>query len=599
MSIWGFARSVLRSFPRRVLSLLAVLVAGSFVEGAGLVLLVPILETAFPGEAEPSAVLTAVAGVVESLGLEFTFLLGLVMFMTVFVGQMGLYLLREQQLAKNLAEVKLWYRERFFKAIFASDWAFFLGQRKGDLINGAFTECSNAGFAFHRYLSLLTSLVLVGVYATAAMMLSWQFTIGMLVLGVVLTLVLQRQIRAGRDIGAARTAANSRFQTVLGESFDAAKLIKGSSLEDRAVDRLHFEASYLAGLEKAIHLKPAVLRAIGETLIVAVLSVAVYLAVEALQLGMAILLTLIYIFFRMFPQIIAAQQTYFQALTFIPGFERVEQLIAEAEARREKQDGTGVRFESLEVGMQLRNISYQYERGPLVVENVSFEIRRGETVGITGSSGAGKSTLADIVLGLLPVTSGQMLIDGRPLEEYDIGTWRRRVGYVSQETFLLHASVRDNLLWGTRPDASQREVEKFARLAHAHDFICDLADGYETVVGDRGVRLSGGQRQRLALARALARTPELLILDEATSALDSESEQRVQAAIESLAGRVTVLVIAHRLSTLASADRIHFLEAGRIAETGTFRELVESRGRFGRLYELQTQDGDSNLGGAS
>ncbi len=180
-------------------------------------------------------------------------------------------------------------------------------------------------------------------------------------------------------------------------------------------------------------------------------------------------------------------------------------------------------------------------------------------------------------------------VDGVALTDFDLRSWRQRIGYVSQETILVHDSVRANILWGAEHEISDDELHRVARLANAHDFIEETADGYDTIVGDRGVRLSGGQRQRLALARALARSPELLILDEATSALDSEAELRIQEAIDGLGSDVTVLIIAHRLSTLAQTDRIYFLDHGRVVESGTFEQLVCASGGFQSLYQLQTE----------
>jgi ATP-binding cassette subfamily C protein len=592
MSLYEFARRILGYFPGRVFAVLTVLLVGSFVEGTGLVLLVPVVELAMPSDHPPSAIQASVTQGLEAVGLEFTLEVGLLAFFVVFLVQLVLFYVREYQLAKNQVHVKLWFRDRMCRAFFASDWAFFLRQQKGNLVSSVVTECEKAGLAFNQYLTLVSNAVLIVVYSSVAMFMSWHFTLGILVVGALLTFVLRGQIRSGRAMGASSTELNARFQSVLGESLDSAKLIKASSLEDKAVDLLREEATSLAELEKSVRVKTALIRLVGEPLVVAVLCVSVYLAIVVLQLRMPVLLALIYIFFRLFPLIMSAQRNYFQTLVFIPSFDRVESLIAQARASRERGVSGGIKFERLVDRLEIQAVTYTYERGPRVLDNVSFEIEKGGTVGMTGTSGAGKSTLGDVILGLLTPETGRLVVDGVPLAEYDMRTWRRRIGYVSQETILLHDTVRANILWGVDRQVDQRELEKLAHMAHAHHFIQALADGYETVIGDRGVRLSGGQRQRLALARALARNPELLILDEATSALDSESERKVQEAIESLASSVTVLVIAHRLATLASADRIHFLDAGKIVEAGTFTQLVQAGGKFAQLYGLQAHGDD-------
>jgi ABC-type multidrug transport system fused ATPase/permease subunit len=209
---------------------------------------------------------------------------------------------------------------------------------------------------------------------------------------------------------------------------------------------------------------------------------------------------------------------------------------------------------------------------------------------IVGSSGAGKSTLVDLLLGLDRPGAGRICIDGVDLGEYDLASYRSRVGFVPQTSLLFHDSIRENLRW-VKADASDQEIRRAATLARAAEFIEELPEGYDTVVGDRGVRLSGGQVQRVALARALLRRPELLVLDEATSALDSASERAIQEALERVSPETTLVVVAHRLSTIVAADRIYVLEAGRVVEEGSYGELVARQGSFARMVALQQLDG--------
>jgi ATP-binding cassette subfamily C protein len=193
---------------------------------------------------------------------------------------------------------------------------------------------------------------------------------------------------------------------------------------------------------------------------------------------------------------------------------------------------------------------------------------------IVGPSGAGKSTLADLMMGLLAPDEGVVLIDALPLSGKHLHAWRRSVGYVPQENFLFHDTIRTNLQWA-KSDATESEMRRALESAAALDFVTALPSGLDTVVGDRGVRLSGGERQRIALARALLRNPNLLLLDEATSSLDSENERRIQQAVERLHGDITVVVIAHRLSTVSRADQVVLLDEGKVVETGTWQELMQ------------------------
>ncbi|TPW19852.1 MAG: ATP-binding cassette, subfamily B, bacterial MsbA [Elusimicrobia bacterium] len=246
-----------------------------------------------------------------------------------------------------------------------------------------------------------------------------------------------------------------------------------------------------------------------------------------------------------------------------------------------------VRFGGLKGSVRLAGLTFRYpSRDAAALSEVNLELRKGETLAVVGPSGSGKSTLAQLLLRLYDPAEGAVLVDGADLRTLDIRSWRERVGIVTQETVLFNDTVAGNLAIG-RPGASRDEIERAAAVADAARFIEALPQGYDTPLGDRGLRLSGGQRQRLAIARAVLREPDLLILDEATSNLDSKSESEIQGALDKVMKGRTALVIAHRLSTIQGADRIVVLEAGRVVETGTHRQLLSSGGVYKRLWEMQ------------
>jgi ABC-type multidrug transport system fused ATPase/permease subunit len=261
--------------------------------------------------------------------------------------------------------------------------------------------------------------------------------------------------------------------------------------------------------------------------------------------------------------------------------------------QNQEQSGTR-RLDSLREGIELQNVHFAYndEDGD-VLRDINIDIPVNTTVALVGESGAGKSTLVDLLTLMLKPRTGTVTIDGVPHDEMDLASWRDQTGYVSQETVVFDDTVANNIhLWqgDIEDDPALRErMIHAAERAHAHHFIQDLPNGYQTVVGDRGVRLSGGQRQRLFIARELFKEPNLLLLDEATSDLDTASEQHIQSSIDALKGETTVVIIAHRLSTVKNADRVYVLDEGRVVEAGRYDELrMRENGEFREMVEMQS-----------
>jgi subfamily B ATP-binding cassette protein MsbA len=321
-----------------------------------------------------------------------------------------------------------------------------------------------------------------------------------------------------------------------------------------------------------------------EVLITAIIA-ALALAIDPTRVDLATLVAFVAVLYRLQPH--ARQLIHCRAALL--GFAgAVDELSAVVEAPPDPVLARGGRrFPGLRQEIRVEGLSFTHPgNAEPALDDVTFAIPRGTTLAIVGPSGAGKSTLLDLLLGFHDPDRGRILIDGTPLQELDVASWREHLAVVSQDPYLADATVRDNLLYG-RPEASPAELEAAAEAAHALEFIRRLPQGFDTMVGERGVRLSGGQRQRLALARALVRAPDLLLLDEETNALDSFSESAVQEALARCAGRVTMLIVAHRLATIERADLIVVLDQGRVVEQGDFAGLVRADGLFAQMYRLQ------------
>ncbi|MDD2283270.1 MAG: ATP-binding cassette domain-containing protein, partial [Eubacteriales bacterium] len=239
--------------------------------------------------------------------------------------------------------------------------------------------------------------------------------------------------------------------------------------------------------------------------------------------------------------------------------------------------------------VNLDAVTFAYNGGEPALENVSLQVQPGETVALVGPSGGGKSTLFKLLLGYYPPEAGAISVLGRGLNQYTLRELRERIAYVPQISYLFSGTIAENIGFG-KPGASKDEIEAAAKAAYAHDFISQLPQSYETLVGERGSHLSGGQRQRIAIARAILRNAPLLLLDEATSSLDTESEEQVQLALSRLMQGRTTLVIAHRLATVQNASRILVIAEGRLAEEGSHQELLEAKGIYRHLYDMQFEE---------
>ena len=484
---------------------------------------------------------------------------------------------------------------RIFNQVMAMTFASSSRYKAGDL-NQYVWDANTMHAVFQQINLLLGNLLVLLVYLALLLWLSWPMTLAALAALVVLSLSIGGVIRRVRRSAEAFLPARVEMGNRSMELFTGLRLIHTFARQKYAGERMasSVDEAVLQTRRRTIWLglvMPAMQSA-------AVVGVAVFLALGLFAVrdggdaALARLLTFLFVLYRLLPLVGRINQGRAQLVSQRPIVLRVNDMLR-TDDKEFTRDG-GRRFETLRQGIELQDVYLRYEAGEMpAVDALSFGIPRGKMVALIGASGAGKSTVADLLLRLYDPGSGRILVDGEELHRLDLTQWRDRVGVVSQETFLFHASIRDNIAFG-RLDATDGEIVAAARRAYAHDFISQLVDGYDTVVGDRGYRLSGGQRQRIAIARAILRDPEILVLDEATSELDSESELAIQRALDDLTAERTVLAIAHRLSTIAMADQILVLDRGRVVERGTHQELLAMDGSYARLWRIQTGPNDAS-----
>jgi ATP-binding cassette subfamily C protein len=584
-----FLVAVIRQLRWRLAGSVALAITLAFAEGAGILLLIPLLGSIglTVNEGPTRGLAAAIEWTFAAVGLRPTLVTVLAVFLSVSVVHAVLYrahLLLNPTLEHRFA---LALRQRLYAAIVRSEWSFFISRRTTDLVHAVTTDVDRTSSAVYQLLTLLTAIAVSSAYVAIAMRLSPVLTALVAGIGLVTLWGLRRRTRRSGEKGEKYSDANRAQFHMTSESIAGLKVAKSFGAEERDVSIFAGYArrrgdAYLDLLRSFARAK------MGIDLSSAVLiSALLLIAVEWLGLSGAGLLVLVFVFSRVMPRVMSLQESAQMVAAGLPSFRIVMQLVDECEARTEYVSTTPAARVPLRRAIQLEGVSYSYGPDtPAVLDGISLSIPVGRTTAVVGASGAGKSTMADILIGLLRPARGALVVDGRPLADADIAGWRRSIGYVPQDSFLLHDTVRANLLWA-KPGASDAEMWTALEWAAAADFVRARPEGLETIVGDRGLRLSGGERQRLALARALLTQPDLLVLDEATSALDTINEQRILSAVAGLAGHITTVIITHRLSAIRAADEIHVLDKGRRVESGTWEALVARDGVFAALLAAQ------------
>ena len=480
-------------------------------------------------------------------------------------------------------------RKEGLRLLLDVDLDYYASVRLGDLMNYLNTEVNRVASAVRTLARIATLVITILVFLAILMAISWQLTLVSMLLMTTVALANQVSINQAKRFGQELSSAAAALSNRLIEVLSGMRLVKTTANEDREFSLINRLVQQRENAEFNSQLVYASIGPVNEMLsilaLIALIVVGRSLFAGQLETLSSIMLIYLVVLFRLLPFIGQLNSSRSQLASNLASAERLEAFLN----RRDKPFMTsGHRpFTQLSEGIRFNQISFRYPQGESwALQGVDLTLPRGQTLALVGSSGAGKSTLADLLPRFYDPSAGAIEIDGVDLKEFDIKTFRRRVGVVSQDTFLFNASVKDNICYGY-PQATDEEVFEAARRANAEEFILQLPRGYDTMIGDRGVLLSGGQRQRLAIARALVQNPEILILDEATSALDTISERLVQQAIDDLSQNRTTLVIAHRLSTVRKADQIAVLDQGRVVEVGTHRELLARGQHYAKLHAMQ------------
>ncbi len=512
---------------------------------------------------------------------------------TLFVISGGVALLHQYLTAKIAHKLQREMRTALFERFLYARYGDVSGRGRGDVLNDVNVP-STAVYSSIRQLSVLCAAVVNSIFLLALMLfLSWPATL-------LISLVVVFGVRGLRKAMDDRANAHGRTMYQLqGErtkveidSIDGLKVVKTQGLEATMVQQQKdlLEAEIRPTLRLTLFRSaPLFLNEAAAAVIVLFLAGITFLE-PSVGMGFPTLVVFLLAIRKSSPAVASMNSTFVDLNMSRKSVEMIEEILHKnVMERRGHGPIDGVR----EVVFSNVGFSYPTRSEESTLVDINMTLCKGTITAIVGTTGAGKSTVADLLLDLYTPTSGKILVDGVDLQEIDLTAWRKRIGYVSQDVFLFNASILTNITsW--EEGASPRDVQRATRLAGLHDFVDTLPNGYDTLVGDRGVSLSGGQRQRIAVARAILRQPEVLVFDEATSALDAKTEKAVYDAISTLRQDAIVLVIAHRLSTVRQADRILVLDSGRVRETGTHDSLMRSGGIYANLYEMDSNRESEN-----
>jgi len=565
-------KDVWKRDPKGFLSILLLNIAVSMTGGVSIVMLIPMLGLLDISQASVSALAVFTAPLQRlPYAAQISVMIGLYFVLVVLKALLGRALSLRQN--RFLEDYSYNLRDELYKTVLGADWEKLAASRQSDTINLFTSQCSQVSYGVSAIISLISSLFSSVMQLCIAVWLSLPVTVFVMIAGSAFVLMFRKMFRISKEHGEELIRINRAMYAELFNQLRSVKEVRTYGVQKEHA-QLFDQISDSSRQAKIRHTKlQAVPQLVYSCAAAFMIGVIFLVCVLFFRMDTARLMVLVYVFMRLWPVFSGLYGRLQGILAIVPAHEKLCEALETL--GRDTEEADDLPMMPFEKEIVFKNVEFAYQGGETVLKNVSFTLRKGTITALVGRSGAGKTTIADLLLGFLQPTSGEILIDGVRLTRENLAAWRHALGYVPQEPLILNASVRENLQ-RFHPAATEEDMIDALKKAQAWGFVSTLRDGLDTTLGDQGVRLSGGERQRIVLARVLMGRPRLIIMDEATSAMDYESETAVREAVRRLDQKITVVIIAHRLATVRTAQQAIVLENGMITEDGTLTQLLES-----------------------
>lgn len=582
MTLYEFFIRVLKDTPRGFVFICVLCFIAGGLELISLAAILPVLMNLLDASSQTQGAAFEFLGMLGLNDVSLYTALGVILVMMSMRGVLLLY--ADYVFCKISRDIEVKMRIRLLNGFLKARWDFLAGYDRGKAPNTMLRETEKASLAIQRLGMLMASFVISFCLIGSTVFVSWQ-AFAIFIVAVIPYLVISKWVHYRIGVNARLRIEQSHLigrQT--GESTAHLKYAKTVGLENHIAARFKNAVTEYARYYLYIVTWQSFIKFFPEVFGVLILGILVYVTHDYLNTPPADLIFFILLLFRGYRQIAQLQGARGQLAELMPSYTACLNMIEETEAEPEDRSGH-LNGDFNDKGIKLDNVTFHYpSRSEPTLSGITLTVPKRGLIALVGKSGAGKTTISDLLTCLLTPTGGRITVGGnQDLKDIDKQKWRENIGYVPQDIFLTNGTVRDNILIGAK-DQSRDNLENAIRVSGLQDFIDNLENGYDTDVGDGGMRFSGGQRQRIALTRALARNPDLIILDEATSALDNETEKIIKHSINDLAKDRSIVVIAHRLSTIQNADTIYVLDNGKIVEDGPYDDLMKNRGAFYNLY---------------